>query len=146
VRIERGTHWLCPLIARLAGFPKSSPGVAIELTVAECGKGRTWRRQMGATTLITVQTERRGLLAERYGLIETCFDLAQEANMLVYRQVAAAIVLGPIRIPLPRWLAPRVAARTQAVGDSVHFRVEVAAPVAGTVLIYEGSVQPEAAA
>jgi hypothetical protein len=143
VRIDRGTHRLSPLVAWIARLPPASTGTDIELTVTECGQWQSWRRQFGGVQLTTIQTERNGLLVERYGPFECSFEVAYDGKALVHRQVGAAIAWGILRIPLPRLLAPRVAARTSCDEDAVLFRVEVAAPVVGSVVTYEGRVVSE---
>jgi hypothetical protein len=101
---------------------------------------------MADSIVETRQIARAGFLVERYGLCECSFEITYDGAVLHHRQVAAAIACGPFRIPWPAWLAPQVAARAESQGDAVKFRVEIVAPFIGTVIVYEGSVAPEAPA
>jgi hypothetical protein len=99
---------------------------------------------MGDGLLVTYQAERNSLLVERSGLFEMEFRVTFDGNSLLHRQVATAIAWGPIRIPLPRWLSPRALACAGVKDSSTTYYVEIAFPVVGTILVYEGTITPEA--
>ena len=45
-------------------------------------------------------------------------------------------------VPLPRFLAPRIAAREWQEGDRFRFEVEVAMPLIGRIVHYTGWLRP----
>src|SRR5206468_6912415 len=72
------------------------------------------------------------------------FHLRVSEGALTYVQAGAGVMVGRLRIPLPRWISPRVEAR-EACGDGrgAYVRVGISAPGFGLVMSYEGSVQVE---
>jgi hypothetical protein len=62
---------------------------------------------------------------------------------VLFDQIAAALTLGPLRLPLPRWIAPRVAARTWFDGArrTIEVRVSMTGPGSVPLIEYEGSIE-----
>lgn len=84
------------------------------------------------------------LMAERLGSFECRFRLRPTPRGIDYEQLGAALFAGPLRLPLPRPLAPRVTATTWAEGDErMGLDVTISAPLIGQVLRYHGFVTPE---
>jgi hypothetical protein len=84
------------------------------------------------------------LLAERLGAFECCFRLRATVAGIDYDFVGTSLVLGGLRLPLPRALAPQVLARTWATNDAMGLDVSIGAPLFGRLLRYHGVVSPEA--
>jgi len=116
----RGLGWLLRL-------PPAAERVRISLQVEPRPSGEVWRRRFGAYRLDTCVGLRGGLFAERFRGIELRFGLAADGDSLRFMQHDAALVLGPLRIPLPAALGPRIAAHDEpgATPDRVTFAVEL---------------------
>jgi hypothetical protein len=136
----RVARWLLDLV----GVPPAAADAHVRLTVCQRGPTEHWQRVIGGRALTTVQAEAPGrLLAERIGVLEFRFRLAVKRGDLLYRQERAAICLGPMRLPLPDWLAPQIAAREGPAGEPDLTRIEVRVTSAGGALFfsYRGTVR-----
>jgi uncharacterized protein DUF4166 len=143
--IEGGGPALARWLARLLGFPPSGENVPTFLTVERHGRGQLWSRRFGGYTMTSRQRRLAGsLMAERLGSFECRFRLRPTPRGIDYEPVGAALVAGPLRLPLPRFLAPRVTATTWADNERMGLDVSVSAPLVGQVLRYHGFVTPEA--
>ena len=145
--VRHGRRLTARLLARLTRLPAEGQGVAVVLTVEPEGAGgERWQRTFDGRPFITHQRERPpGLLADRAGPVEMYFRMEADGGALVYRRAGVALRLGPLRVPLPRALAPRVEAREWAeAGDPrVRVRVSVSAPLVGLLVDYEGRIELE---
>jgi hypothetical protein len=95
---------------------------------------------------MTVQYQRgTELLAERLGWLEICFRLRVIEHTLDFWHTGTAGVLGPIRVPLPRGLSPRLTAREWAglEASSLQVAVRVSLPCIGLLMAYEGCLKRE---
>jgi hypothetical protein len=142
----RGGNFLARTLARLAGLPSGGEAVRVCLSVthAEDGSAERWHRTFEGRVFDTLQREGTGrMLAERAGPFELLFKLGVEGGALVYTQAGAALRVGPLRVPLPRPLAPRVEARESVAddGEAVLVRVSSRAPFVGLMLSYEGRLR-----
>jgi len=83
-----------------------------------------------------------GVLAERIGLMEFHFLLSAANGGIRYQQKRAALRFGPIRAPLPAFLAPRVdASEVPAEGvNCASVFVSVTLPWVGLLLTYDGTI------
>jgi hypothetical protein len=144
LQVRHGPGRLRRLILRAAGVPARSLAAEVHVTVSRNGPVERWRRQFGDTSLVSIQ---RGgpdrLLAERFGLFEIRFRLAPIGGELVFQQVGLALRLGPLHLPLPDLLAPRVAGRAGTAGgsDRTSVAVVVTTPRGGLLFSYRGSVR-----
>jgi hypothetical protein len=144
VSIERGRRWPARLLAHLLGFPPIGDNLATVLTVEQRGDDQIWSRRFGEHTMISRQRLRaEGLVAERFGSFECSFRLRPTVRGIDYVLVGVAFHLGNLRLPLPRLLAPRGAARTWEEGDSMGLDVWIEAPLVGRIIRYYGLVKPE---
>ena len=104
-----------------------------------------WIRHIGGDRLVSRQFRAGAdLLAERIRIIEFRFQLDPSALGLVYHQRAAALAMGPLRVPLPARLAPAIEATEEAV-DRARMRVtvRVTLPLIGLLIAYGGVVDFE---
>ena len=95
---------------------------------------------------MTVQYQRGAeLLAERLGWLEFWFRLRVIEHALDFWHTGTAGVLGPMRVPLPRWLSPRITAREWAGLEegSLRVAVRVSLPCIGLLMAYEGCLKRE---
>jgi hypothetical protein len=107
-------------------------------------RGERWHRTFGASPIISEQSAGvDGLMIERMGMTEVRYRLEVAGGALYYRQAGTALRLGPIRLPLPRWLAPQIAARESAMPDekSTHISVKVTLPLVGLLVSYKGYIE-----
>ena len=144
-RVWHGRSRLVRLLVRLLPLPPAAMAVPMRLTVTPCAHGERWCRTFGGTPLRSTQSAGpSGLLAERMSLLELQFRLEAREGMLCYRAAGAAIVIGPRRLPLPRWLAPRVLAHeAPGAGGDARVSVAVLLPVGGLLVAYAGHVRCE---
>jgi hypothetical protein len=141
--VRRGTGRAACTLARLLGLPEAGEAVPLLLSVTPHGGGERWRRRFAGRDFVTEQHAHAGLLmAERVGPFELLYRLTAEGGALAYRQEAAALCAGRLRLRLPRRLAPRVEARERAGegGRGVRVSVRVTAPLVGLLIEYEGLV------
>jgi hypothetical protein len=145
VTIERGEPAPARWLAHLLGFPPAGENVATSLSVERHGEEEIWSRRFGEHVLVSRQClHPEGLLAERFGSFECRFRLRSTPRGIDYDLVGAALVLGGLRLPLPRRLSPQVEATTWALEDAMGLDVRLSAPLFGRVLRYHGLVRPEA--
>ena len=144
--VRRGEQRLARFLAWLGKVPAAGEGVFTRVVVAPDAHGETWHRDFAGTPLVTRQRESPGgLLAERFRFLEFRFRLCVIEHALWFHQVGATLRLGPLAVPLPRWLAPQVAARAWAEANSTAVRVAVriSLPLAGLLVAYEGAMETE---
>ncbi len=143
-RVERDRGPAGRLLGCLLRLPEAAEAVAVELSVAPTARGERWERRFGSRRFTTTaRAAAGGLLAERFRIFEFRFRLTPLGNAaLETRQVKAGLRLGPLWLPLPRALAPRVSGREEAGGDGAgpRVRVRVEWPGARRLLEYEGRV------
>ena len=139
-RVEHGRGKVARLLARLARLPPPSESVEACLRIAADGDREHWQRSFGGHSFHTMQwCEPGGFIVERRNSIR----LRVAGGALRYEQAGAAFCLGPIRLPLPHWLAPHVEAIEEPAGAGrVRVRVSVTLPFVGLLIAYEGEVTP----
>lgn len=133
------------VLAWLMGLPREGHGTLLALRVEQQGASQVWHRRFGETVLVTRQYERAGLLREQFGPLELGFQLHFTPDLLRFDQRAVALVVGPLRLPWPRFLSPRVAAEVRPIASGAAIEVEIRAPVVGLILRYTGNVVPSEA-
>lgn len=142
--ICHGTHRLARLIVRLMRLPREGTDVPTELMIEPRGRGERWHRRFGDDDLVTWLRPAgpNGCLAERLGIIECLLGLDVAAGGVSYRTIQAALVIGPWRRRLPRWLSPCVdGSETPGPGDLVHVKVQLSLPPVGVLMSYTGDVR-----
>jgi hypothetical protein len=140
-RVRHGSNRLARTVARLARLPAAGEAVNVLLQVTTRKEGEEWRRTFAGRPLVSVQSNRPdGLLMERMGIVEVRFRLLIIGGALNYQTVGAALRLGYVRVPLPRWLRPCVTAWERGVGDmnQIHVSVDVTFPLIGRLIAYDG--------
>jgi hypothetical protein len=140
--VRRGTSSIARALCALCALPCPGSNVPVRLVVEEITGGLLWRRTIGETQLVTHQWARDAVLRERFGMVECCFRLEAIDDQLMFHPEGAALVLGPIRVPLPRVLAPRIRAVARVAERGVKVDVELSLPFVGLLLRYGGVVYP----
>jgi hypothetical protein len=149
-QVSRAPGRLLGLLLDVAGVPRSSDHARLRLIVETVGAGERWSRAFDGLPLVTLQCEAPvGLLAERIGPLEFRLRLAAKDGDLLFRQERVAVCLGRWRLPVPHWLAPQIAGREGAAGqsgepDQTKVEVRVMAPGGGLLFSYRGTVHWDA--
>ena len=148
MRIVHGRNWCARLLARVLRMPRAGEGVATELIVTRDEGGERWLRTFADQRLNSRQyLVAGGTIAERFGVIEFRFRREESGGTTSYRQVGVSVVVGPLRVPLPRLCSPVVTAREDAAGPrSRHVDVRVELPLVGPLLAYDGTIDVDEAA
>lgn len=141
--VELGTHWIARCLAWCLRFPLSGPRTAVKLLVDRDGPYLVWRRWFGPTLVLTDQHARDGALVERFGMMELTFQLVITDRSIEFLQRRAAILLGPLRVPLPSRVAPRAHGLVRAVAEGAAVSITVRLPWVGLLLSYHGLMRPE---
>ncbi len=146
-QIRHGNTFLSGFIALVLRVPPAATAVPVQLLITPHRGGERWLRTFGNCPLVTTQREYRNrLLAERTGMIEFRFRLDVLPGGLCYRQIGAALRLGPWGIALPPWMSPQVEAREEANDadpNQTQVHVQVTLPLIGLLLSYEGCIRTQ---
>lgn len=139
--ITHGANLAARLLAKLARLPAAGADVPVTLEVIAQAEGaEVWQRNFGGKPLVTQQTAWAGGLVESFGLLWLLFDLRVADGALHYRQNRAWLSLGSVRVPVPRWCAPCIAAREWATTTGTQVIVEVSLPLVGALVTYRGAI------
>ena len=144
--IRHGQGSLARFLAWLLHLPTSGETLATRLVIVRHAWGETWSRTFAGRALVTIQYQHGAeLLAERLGWLEFWFRLRVIEHALDFWHVGTAGVIGPMRVPLPRWLSPRITARAWAGLEegSLQVAVRVSLPFLGLLMAYEGCLKRE---
>lgn len=142
--IRRGTGPLAVLIGWLSRFPAAGEQVPTQLVIRQEDSLQRWERTFGGHALTSVQRAREGgLMGEQLGPVECVFQLRSVEGGIAYEQVGARLCVGPLRLPLPRMLAPRIEATAIECPEGMQVRVTIGSALVGWLLTYEGLVSPE---
>lgn len=142
----RHGHGLGARLTRSAlRLSSSETALDARLTIVRDAESERWVRAFDGRMLVTVQCGLPdGTLAERFGPLEFRFHLRVIDGALTYVQAGVALIVGRLRVPLPRWIAPRVDAREAGVDERfVDVRVRISAPGIGLLMSYAGRVEVE---
>jgi hypothetical protein len=146
-RVEHGRHPMARLLARMLRLPPASDAIDTRLIVTTLGHGERWERTFGTARVETEQHEGPASdLIERFGLLEFRFHLEAVGGSLRYVQREAAFRWRSARSRIPAWMAPRIDAREDPVepgGIRVHVQVQVALPLVGRLITYDGIIEVE---
>jgi hypothetical protein len=144
--VRHGEGVLARFLTWLLRLPTAGEALATRLVIVRHAWGETWSRTLAGKALVTVQYQRGAdLLAERRGALEFRFRLCVSEHALEFWHTDTAGVLGPLRVPLPRWLSPRITAREWAglEAGSLQVAVRISLPFIGLLIAYEGCLKRE---
>ena len=144
--VRHGESSPARLLIKLLRLPAAGVDIPVKLSVITQKSGERWERTFGGGTPFV--TEQRagdsGLMIERIGWAEIRYRLEIAGGALFYRQTGTKLCVGPLRLPLPRSLAPRIAARESAIDEtSTHISVEVTLPAIGRLISYKGFIKEQ---
>ncbi|WP_431277037.1 DUF4166 domain-containing protein [Leifsonia poae] len=149
-------RWLWPVLAIVASahvaFPAWEMGVPFTVVNHPEGRGvraeRVFELSSGRRTMIDLISAEGGMVVDRLGApvrLEAQLRASVIDGGLRLVSTATALRLGRLRIPIPRFVAPRVALseRYDAVSDAQRVSITVDLPVIGRLYEYAGSFRYE---
>ena len=149
--LRRGAGLWSRLLGWVLRLPAEAPGprvqqrlgLPLELRVSPRRGGETWERRFGEARFVTEQRAvRGGLLGERMGALELRARPTARGGALVLESAGAALRLGPLALPLPRALSPRLSGRLWSGEDGrLRLRVEARGPLGGLLMEYEAQLE-----
>ena len=141
--IVHGRGFIARCLARTLRLPGAAQSVCGSVKILARPNREEWKRKFDGVPFNTQQwRDARGFVVERWRMIELRFRLVACQEGLRYEQAGAALRLGPLRAPIPWWIAPRVSAVESAVGpDEIRVNVRVSLPMLGTLIAYDGRVE-----
>jgi hypothetical protein len=132
--VERGIGWPARLIGAIMRFPPSGR-YPVHVAFAERNGVERWTRDFGRHVFASEFSARGDLVMERFGPIRFDFALPSDEKGLTMELRRWSI----FHIPLPLFLAPRIAAREwQEENGRFGFDVRVSMPLIGPVVRYAG--------
>lgn len=142
VTIDGARHWLAKIIARLFGFPATTPDETAGVLLKPHGDKEIWIRRFGRSafrsTLRPGPAPRR--VYERFGLFD--FELEMTPDESGFALDIVSWRIGPVR--LPKRLAPHTPARAFVDAQGRYsFDVTIALPFIGRLVNYRGWLVPD---
>lgn len=145
-RVEHGHRAVVSWLVRRLNLPAASSASPVRLRIDRGDTCEAWQRTIGGRQLATLQSASpSGLLEERFGPMELRFRLDVDRGGLVFVQTAWALRAAGLRLPVPRWLSPRVSAREEAGArpGEIGVSVTLTVPWLGCLLAYSGVLQAD---
>ena len=127
--IRGGSGLLATIIARFAGLPVAKNDVPVEVTIAREGPGEGWTRLFGKQRMRSRLLASKQRLQERLGPIVCNFELAAEAERIVWSLHSARLAWVPLPIS---WLL--ICAASESI-ENGRYCFDVSAHVRGVGLI-----------
>jgi hypothetical protein len=141
-RVRSGSHPAAPFVRRLFGFPDDSQSVPVRVEITPSGSRERWSRKFAErrfrSTLKAIGAAGSRRVAERFGPFSFDMRLAPDESRLVY-ELTQVRFLGT---PLPRFLAPRVAAEERVEDARFIFDVRIELYQLGLLVHYSGWLLP----
>ncbi len=141
--VRRGTARIASLIAAIFGFPKAGKDIPVSVTFLTAPDGtETWGRNFAGRLMVSTQEVGTGrnqyLVTERFGPFAFGLALVVDGDRLriIPRRWT---VFG---LPLPRALMPRGDSYEHEQNGKFRFHVEIALPLIGPVVTYDGWLDP----
>ncbi len=135
--VVRGTSLAARVVAAAMRMPPAGRWPLHVHFAGRCGKER-WTRDFGGHLFSSELGHERGRLVERFGPLRFAFDLRCGPHGLEMHLRRWSV----FRIPLPRALGPRIAAREYEEQGRFRFDVRVAPPLIDEVVRYSGWLVP----
>jgi hypothetical protein len=135
--VTRGRSFVARAVAAAIRFPRSGTW-PLHVAFAEADGVELWTRDFGGHIFSSELSRAGAGVTERFGLLRFAFDLPSESHGLEMRLRRWSLY----RLPMPLFLAPRIAAREWQEDDRFRFEVAVALPLVGPVIAYSGWLEP----
>lgn len=140
VTVERGTHPLARLCARIAHLPPAMHDAPLVVEFDAAPLEETWRRAFDDAPMASRLRLHDGLLQERLGALRLRFHVYLHDDALHWR-VAGVRAFGVL--PLPRAWFEHLYCSEREVDGRYAFEVAAVLPLAGLVVRYHGWLAPE---
>lgn len=131
--VRRGASLAARFVGWMMRFPPAGQW-PLHVFFRERSGAETWTRDFGGHRFSSELSRSGDRLVERFGPLRFLFDVPAGPSGLEMRLRRWSA----FRIPLPRALAPRIAAREWEEGGRFRFEVRVALPLIGDVVGYSG--------
>ena len=130
-------------LAFTSPLPTHGGQLDMEVSITTSGPYQIWTRRLAGKPMTSAQHGRAdGCVAERFGPLEVRLTLDVVDGGIQHESAGFFLCLGPVRIPLPTRLCPRIRARVVAEGDhGVHTHVEMLNSKGRRVMWYGGVVE-----
>jgi hypothetical protein len=135
--VTRGGGLLARIVAAGMRFPKSGTW-PLHVAFAETDGVELWTRDFGGHRFSSELSRAGAGVTERFGLLRFAFDLPSGSHGLEMRLRRWSAY----RLPMPLFLAPRIAAREWEEQGRFRFEVDVSLPLLGPVIGYSGWLEP----
>lgn len=142
-RVRRGTSRSANLVATLFNFPRAGADVPVTVAFRTDATGReTWARTFDGRLMRSTQEAGTGrnqhLITERFGPFAFGLALVIHGDRLRIIPRRWSI----FGLPLPRFAMPHGDSHDSVQQGKFHFHVEIALPLIGPVVRYDGWLQP----
>ncbi|SHN46613.1 DUF4166 domain-containing protein [Cryptosporangium aurantiacum] len=147
--VHRGARWPARVLAAALRLPATGTEVPLRVRIERSPTGgELWARDIGGRRLDSTQRRSGDVVTEIVGPVEIRMRLTVRLDHLEFTPIGGTLRIGPVRIPLPRALAPHTSA-VATVGPTDRSTFEVDAriwvPSVGLLLAYRGHVHEEEA-
>src|SRR5262249_21589108 len=115
------------------GFAPSPGTVPVKLRVEKTDRGERWVRDFRGEIFATEQRLVRGLISERYGIVDVDFKVVARGITLHYELISVRM----FGLTLPLWMRPQAEASERADGPRVIVSVSI-----GKGFRYTGAITP----
>lgn len=136
--VSTGPSLLGKLLCRLLRLPRAGT-YAATVDVRRQVSSEVWTRCFGGYHVTTTQMLlRNGVIRERFRWMEFAISVKRCEKSITYDSMAAHFRVGPMAIPLPKLLQPKICARETATAPGNHVDVSVFFPVNTLLISYVG--------
>ena len=136
--VTLGRRWPARAIAGAMRFPPAGT-VPLHVAFAERDGVERWTRDFGGHRFSSELSSEDGRLVERFGPMRFTFELPADAQGLTMKLRRWSL----FRVPMPPFLAPRIAAREWEDAGRFRFDVNVKMPLVGEIVHYSGWLDVE---
>ena len=137
--VTRGRGVIARLVAAVFGFPAAGEDVPVEVHLHRQPHRERWVRTFAGRRFASTMTPRHDrLLCESFGPVRINLALVVDGERLRF-VVRGWSLLG---LPLPRRWAPTGESHETACDGRFRFHIEIAHPLAGPIVTYDGWLQP----
>lgn len=137
-QVSTGSSLLAQLLCRLLRLPRAGT-YAATVDVRREGSAEVWTRCFGGYHVKTTQVQlRSGVIRERFRWMEFAISVKPFEKSITYDSMAAHFRVGPMAIPLPKFLRPKICGRESATATGNHVDVSVFFPVNRVLISYVG--------
>jgi len=137
-QVSTGSSLLGKLLCRLLRLPRTGKYPAT-VDVRREGSAEVWTRCFGGYHVTTRQVLlRNGVIRERFRWMELAISVKPFDKSIIYDSIAAHFRVGPMAIPLPKFLRPKICGRESATATGNHVDVSVFFPVNRLLISYVG--------